>query len=300
MKALVGRLIGYVFIGSFCIAGPLLLLLALGTAVQRTALVLSGLRAQATVVGARASGSTRVTYAPVFEFTARDGRSYTVMSDVYGEESEIHFGSRLRVLYWPDRPQAARIDGFEPLWILPLVLGAVGAGFSVVPAIVLVSWMRRRAEAAAPDGREAARIAADRVSRGLRQALGVILIGVGSVCLATGIGLISTRASFNGSHIPAAIVGVLLIACGAQAGQWAAMGGRLSLVFGSAVASSLAVLFGWVAVYGNAAGFHGGMSVDGKGIAISSPAFARVLFAAVAILAGFASVWSWRQVFRSR
>ena len=43
-----------------------LVILALGTAVQRTALVMSGVREEGTVIGARVSGSIRATYAPVF------------------------------------------------------------------------------------------------------------------------------------------------------------------------------------------------------------------------------------------
>lgn len=302
MKELAGRLIGYLFIGSFCIAGPVLLMLALGKAVQRTALVMSGLRAQAVVIAAaRASGSSRPTYAPVFQFAATDGRTYTVISDVYGEESAVHFGSRLRVLYRPDHPESARIDAFAPLWTLPLVLGAVGLGFSVVPAIVLVSWMRRRAEVADPGRREAARAGADRLSRGLLRALGVVLIGVGSVFLLHGLGLVLTGSSFNGPHVPDVILGVLLVATGVQVGQWAAVGGRFSFVFASIVATSLAAMFGWVAVYGNSAGFHEMISVGGRAVASTGyPAIARTLFAAMSILAGLASVWSWRQVFRSR
>lgn len=301
MKELAGRLIGYLFIGSFCIAGPVLLMLALGTAVQRAALVMSGMRAEAVVIAERASGSSRVTYAPVFQFAAADGRAYTVISDVYGEESAVHFGSRLRVLYWPSHPESARIDAFAPLWTLPLVLGAVGFGFSVVPAIVLVSWMRRRAEAVDPGKREAARIAADRLSRGLWRALGIVLIGVGSVFLVKSFGIVLTGSSFNGSHVPDAILGALLIAIGVQAGRWVAADGRLSFVFAGIAATSIAALFGWVAVYGSSAGFHGGMSAGGRAVTwTGSPAIARTLFAGVSILAGLVSAWSWKQLFRSR
>ena len=301
MKELAGRLIGYLFIGSFCIAGPGLLMLALGTAVQRTALVMSAQRAEAVVIGARAGGSSRVTYAPVFQFAATDGRAYTVSSDVYGKESEIHFGSRVPVLYWPAHPESARMDAFAPLWTLPLVLGAVGLGFSVVPAIVLVSWMRRRAGAIDPGRREAARLAADRLSRGLRRALGAVLIAVGSVLLVNGFGLVSAGSSFNGSHVPDAILGVLLIATGVQVGQWGATGGRLSFAFASVVATSIAAMFGWVTLYGSSAGFHGGMSVGGRAVAwTGSAVIARTLFASVSILAALAAAWSWKQVFRSR
>jgi uncharacterized membrane protein len=300
MKEWAGRLIGYVFIGSFCLAGPLLVMLALVTAAQRTALVISGLRAQATVIGARQSGSSRPTYAPVFQFTASDGRSYTVSSDVYAQESAIHFGGRLQVLYWPDHPESARIDAFAPLWILPLVLGVVGGGFSVVPAIVLVSWMRRRAERAEPDKREAALVAADTVSRRLLQTLGAVLIAAGGALLASGIGLIPAGSRLNGAHIPAAAMGTLLAACGLQVGQWVT-NRRLSALVGGVVAASLALLFGWVALYGDAAGFHGAIGVGGRAAGWSgSHVLGRVLFGSVAILTALLSLWSWKQAFRSR
>jgi hypothetical protein len=290
-KELVGRLIAYVFLGSFCIAGPVLLLLALATAAQRAALLVSGLRAQATVIGAQQMGSTRVSYAPVFRFTASDGHSYTVSSDVYGKESAVRYGERLRVLYRPDHPEAARIDAFAPLWTLPLVLGVVGAGFCVVPAIVLVAWMRRRG----------AGVAADAVSRGFRRALGVLLIGAGGVLLAFALGIISTDQSVNGSRLLATTVGVLLVACGVQVGQWVAVGSHLSQVFGGVVVTALAVMFGWVAIFGEAAGFRVGMSVGGAQVTSgSSAAIARILFGVASLLTGLAALWAWKRLFISK
>ena len=300
MKEFVGRLIAYVFLGAFCIAGPLLLILGLGVAVQRTALVISGRHAEATVIGAQSMGSTRASYAPVFQFTASDGRTYSVSSDVYGNESAIRYGERVRVLYWPNHPEAARIDAFAPLWTFPLVAGVTGAGFCVIPAIMLVGWMRRRASEVAPDKREAARIAADTVSRGFRQTLGVLLTGAGGIILAFGLGVISTDRSVT-SHVLATTVGVLVVAAGVQVGQWVAMGSRLSQVFGSLVITSLAAMFGWVAICGDAASFHGSTSIGGAAVASSgSAAPARILFAVASALTGLASVWAWKQVFRLR
>jgi hypothetical protein len=301
MKEWVGRLIGYVFLGSFCIAGPLLLIFALGVAVQRAALVISGLHANATIIGALHSGSTRVTYAPVFRFTAGNGHTYTVNSDVYGKESEVRFGEHIQVIYSPRRPESARIDRFAPLWTLPLVAGGVGAGFSVVPAIMLVAWMRRRAGEVEPAKREAALIAADTVSRGFRRALGVLLITVGAVLLASGVGMISTESSVNGSRLFATTVGVLLVASGMQVGQWVAAGGRLSDLFGSVVATSMAAMFGWVAINGDAANFHGTVSVGGAAAGSGGSAtFARILFAAVSLLTAAVASWAWKRVLRPR
>jgi hypothetical protein len=301
MKEWVGRLIAYVFLGSFCIAGPLLLILALVTAAQRATLLISGLHAEATVIGARQQGSTRRTYAPVFQFTAGDGQSYTVSSDVYGKESAVKFGKRIPILYLPTHPESARIDTFAPLWAMPLVVGVVGAGFCVVPAIMLVAWMRRRAEKAGPDEREAARMAAETASLAFRRVLGAFLIVGGGVLLAFGVGAIPTDSSVNCARVLAMTVGVLLAASGVQVGQWVQMGSRPSRVFGSIVVTAMAVMFGWVAIYGDAANFHGGMSIGGTAIATGgSASLARIMFGAVSLLTWLASFWAWKQVFRPR
>lgn len=195
------------------------------------------------------------------------------------------------MLYRPDHPEAARIDAFAPLWTLPLVAGVVGAGFSVVPGIVWVAWLRRRG----------AVTAADTVTRGFRRALGVLLIGAGGVLLAFALGIVAAAQSPSGSRILATTMGVLLVACGLQVGQWVAPGSRLSRVCGSVVVTAMAVMFGWVAVFGDAAGFHGGMSVGGIGVTSGGSAgTARILFGVASVLTGLAASWAWKQVFRSR
>lgn len=99
------RIFAYYFIGSFATACLLLLAIAVGSG---------------------------------------DGRTYVVTSDVSGPESKYQFGQHLRVLYQPEHPDGARIDAFAPLWTLPLVAGIIGSAFSVVPAIVITGWRRRR------------------------------------------------------------------------------------------------------------------------------------------------------------
>ena len=141
---MVARLIASLFVGSFCIVGPLCLLVAAGSGLERAALVYSGLRAEGTVIAKRPSGSSHVTYAPVFQFTASDGRAYVVISDVSGRESAFSYGERVSVLYRPDHPESARIDAFAPLWTFPLVFGVVGAAFSVIPTLMWVNWKRKR------------------------------------------------------------------------------------------------------------------------------------------------------------
>ena len=302
MKTWVARLIAYVFLGSFCIAGPLLLVLALGTAVQRVSLIYSGLRAQGTVIAKRTTGSTRATYAPVFQFKASDGRTVTVNSDVYGEESAFSYGQRVQVLYRRDNPDSARLDKFGQLWTLPLVVGVVGAGFSIVPAIMLVAWMRRRAAAGGPGFMKLTQAGADNVSRLFRGALGVMLIGGGAFLLAVGLGFaLPDASSVKDSRVLVTSTGVLLSASGVLVAQWVAMESRLAHALGGAVITSMAVIFGWVAIFGEASGFSGGISIGGAAVSSSgSVTPARIAFGLGSVVFGLASMWAWRQVFRQR
>ncbi|HXQ64712.1 MAG TPA: DUF3592 domain-containing protein [Steroidobacteraceae bacterium] len=303
MKDLVARLIAYVFLGSFCIAGPLCLVIALGSAVQRAGLIFSGMRAEGTVIGKQQMGSTRVSYAPVVQFVASDGRAYVVSSDVYGRESAFKYGEHVNVLYRQDHPESARIDAFAPLWTFPLVFGVVGAAFSVVPAIVLASWMRRRRTSqGGPDSMDPAQVTNDTGRSGVRWALGLLLTGGGLALLAVGLNVAPSDAnSLDESRVFVICVGVLLAASGIQAGQWVATGSRLSHALGAVAITSMAVLFGWVAVYGQAAGFSGGVSIGGATVTSGrSVTPARIAFGIASILVALASAWAWKQVFRRR
>jgi hypothetical protein len=296
----IGRLIAYVFLGSFCIAGPLLLLVSLGTAVQRAVLVHSGLRADAIVIAKRQMASSRSSYAPLFQFTASDGRTYTVSSDVYGREADFSFGERVHVLYPQGRPQSARIDAFAQLWTSVLVTGVVGAGFSVVPAIVWVSWMRRR-RIASGDVQGAQRLV-DSAGAVTRWGLGLLLTGGGVVLIASGIAAIAPGAgSLRESRVFITSLGVLLAASGVLLGQWIVKGSRLYDALGGAVITSMAVIFGWVALYGESAGFSGGVSIGGAGMGSSGSATpARIAFGVASCLLALASLWAWKRVFSQR
>jgi hypothetical protein len=303
MKDLVARLIACVFLGTFCIVGPLCLLIALGSALQRAALIYSGLRAEGAVIGKQQMGSTRVTYAPVVQFAASDGRTYVVSSDVYGRETAFKYGGHVSVLYRQDHPESARIDAFAPVWTFPLVFGVVGAALSVVPAIVLASWMRRRRTSQGePDSMDPTYVSNNTGRSAARWALGLLLTGGGLALLAVGLRVApSDSASLNESRVFVICVGVLLAASGVLAGQWAATGSRLYHALGAVAITSMAVLFGWVAIYGQAAGFSGGVNIGGAAVTSGgSVTPARIAFGIASILVALASAWAWKQVFRHR
>lgn len=91
----------------------------------------------------RKPGSSRISLAPTFRFTAQNGVSYTVMSNIYEKPPTYVPGGSVPVLYPPDQPASARIDSFWQLWMPQFVLGVVGAGFSFIPLAVVLR--RRRA-----------------------------------------------------------------------------------------------------------------------------------------------------------
>jgi hypothetical protein len=294
------RIIAYGFIGAFAIGSLVLLAIAVGSTVQRAALIFSGSRAEGTVVSKKQVGHLKggaAAYAPMFQFTASDGRTYVVTSDLSGPESAYQFGQHLRILYRPDHPDGARIDAFAPLWTLPLVTGVVGAAFSIVPAMVVVGWRQRRRAGSS----EALRDEPDRTTgRGLRWAIGIVLTAGGLVLAGVGLG---SPNSASDTAVEARVlgtsVGVLLAASGVLVGEWVATGSRTYHALGGLVMTSMAVMFGWVAFFGQASGFSVAAGVGG--VAVSSGGgvtAARIAFGIASVLTGLASLWAWRQVLR--
>lgn len=298
MPSLGARIVAYGFIGAFAVGSLVLLTVAVGSTVQRATLIFSGSRAEATVVAKKEVGRLKggaPAYAPMLQFSASDGRMYVVTSDLSGPESMYRFGEHLRVLYKPDHPDGARIDAFAPLWTLPLVSGVVGAAFSLVPAMLVVNWVRRRSAARG----EALQSESDgTMGRGLRWALGIVLTGGGLVLAYGGL---ASLGSASYSSVEAGVlgicVGVLLAASGVLIGQWVRAGSRTYHALGGLMMTSMAVMFGWVAFFGKASGFNVEAAVGGAAVNLGGGVTAaRIAFGIASALAVLASLWAWRQV----
>jgi hypothetical protein len=137
----------YGFIGTFCLVGLLFLIIAAGSAVHRAVFIRAALHAEGTVIEMRPTHSTRTgagTYIPVFRYTAHDGSSYIIVSDVSVGSSSFSPGEKVNVLYQQGHPENARIDAFTLLWLYSLVFGIVGVVFSGIPALILVNRIRQR------------------------------------------------------------------------------------------------------------------------------------------------------------
>jgi hypothetical protein len=294
------RIFAYGFIGAFAIGSLVLLAIAVASTVQRVTLIFSGSRAEGTVIAKKQVGHLKggaAAYAPMLQFTASDGRTYVVTSDLSGAESAYRFGQHVRVLYPPTDPEGARIDAFAPLWTLPLVTGLVGSAFSVVPAIVVLSWRRRRRAGTS----EALQDESNRASgRRLRWGLGIVLTAGGLVLAGVGLGPVNSASDSSvEARVLGTTVGVLLAASGVLIGQWVATGSRIYHALGGLVMTSMAVMFGWVAVFGQASGFS--VAAGAGGAAVSSGGgvtAARIAFGIASVLTGLASLWAWRQVLR--
>ncbi len=120
-----------------------MLLVAAGTGIERALFIRSSSAAEGIVVAlGSVPGSTKKSLAPIFRFTAQNGMSFTVSSNIYERPSTWQLGANVRVLYQQDHPDNAHIDSFWQLWMPQFVLGIVGGGFSVIPLLILLG--RRR------------------------------------------------------------------------------------------------------------------------------------------------------------
>jgi hypothetical protein len=77
----------------------------------------------------RSGGEFGYDYAPVFSFTAADGNTFTVTSDVSSSPPGFRVGDSVRVRYDPADPQNARIHSFFQTWGSAVIFGAIGVGF---------------------------------------------------------------------------------------------------------------------------------------------------------------------------
>ena len=104
------------------------------------------------------------TYYPQVEFQTEDHRTIAFTSDTGSRPAAFDVGEPVRVLFDPARPEAARIDSFFQLWLLPLVLGGMGTVFSAFGLLATLSAIReslRRDGAFAAVGPETATMPAD-------------------------------------------------------------------------------------------------------------------------------------------
>jgi hypothetical protein len=142
------RILGFVRV-VFFVSGTCCLVLSAIFAIARAFFIRNAIEATGSVVRLeeRFNADTQsVEYAPVFGFVAKDGRSYTIPSQIATSPPEFVVGDTVRVLYPRNNPQKARIASFWQFWFLPVVLALVSAAHGcIVSALVLFErrWNRR-------------------------------------------------------------------------------------------------------------------------------------------------------------
>jgi Protein of unknown function (DUF3592) len=99
-----------------------------------------------TVVGLKATHRARrrrVTYAPVFRFVTEDGRPVTVVSHTSSNPPSFEPGEAVKVHYKKNHPDDAKIDSFGQLWLGDIVFGSVGAIFTAIGVLILLTTRKR-------------------------------------------------------------------------------------------------------------------------------------------------------------
>jgi hypothetical protein len=90
-------------------------------------------------------GST--TYRPTVRFINQQGKEIEFASSSSSNPPSYSEGQTVEILYLPDEPQKAEINGFFSLWGAPLILGGLGSAFFTVGASLLaVPMLKGRKE----------------------------------------------------------------------------------------------------------------------------------------------------------
>lgn len=125
------RLGRIVFASSFVIC----LLISLGFAIRTELFIHSAVRATGIVQRLDQRFDDQdisPQFAPVFQFRADDGQSYTVDSDTATGPPSFAVGQEIPVLYPKGKPSGAVIDSFWELWLVSMILIFIGIAHGVI------------------------------------------------------------------------------------------------------------------------------------------------------------------------
>ena len=132
----------------FGVIGLGLLAGAIALAVNTRAFIATAKHAPGTVtelVPKRDKDDGSVTYTPVVMFEAASGASVSFTSSFSSSPPAYDVGEKVDVLYSPDNPNEARINGFGSLWLGPIIMGGIGALFAAIGfGILFASRLNKR------------------------------------------------------------------------------------------------------------------------------------------------------------
>jgi len=126
----------------FCAGGGVLIVLGFHKYADSRTFVAGAKAAKGTVVGFEtfdAPGTDMrddIHYAMV-RYKTEDGRDVTFRGPSKDGLVRLKRGDEVRVLYYPDAPEKARVDSFMGLWFAAAILWVVGGGAIVIPLLTM-------------------------------------------------------------------------------------------------------------------------------------------------------------------
>jgi Protein of unknown function (DUF3592) len=126
----------------FLAVGGSLAIAALGRAFRRRAFLRASARTTGEVVGlAMVAGRPEPAFFPKIAFRTPSGRSVTFETGLGSSEPAFVVGQSVAVRYREDDPNRAELDSFLALWGTTVVFGALGFGFALVGAGLILGWI---------------------------------------------------------------------------------------------------------------------------------------------------------------
>ena len=153
MPSLPARIIAYFFVGILCAAGPVYVLIAAGTGLERDALSVpaSLLRASSDVAPSVPHRPTDKSRRPCLRLPRRTAPSFTITSNI-AEAPVLPGVLAIASCSLPARPSRERRTFryfFLQLWMPQVIVGIVGGAFSAMPFLIFVRRRRSATVAAA-------------------------------------------------------------------------------------------------------------------------------------------------------
>lgn len=133
MSNVIARMIAFFFVGILYAAGPLLLVIAIASAIPKAEFVFNSIAAEGKVISLERGYSkqfSKEVYKPVVRFTGGDGQIHLMIAESRAGLVRLKPGDSVRVIYLKDRPETARIDSIAQLWMPQLILGFIGGSFT--------------------------------------------------------------------------------------------------------------------------------------------------------------------------
>ncbi|PXY02920.1 DUF3592 domain-containing protein [Marinifilum breve] len=133
----------------FAIVGLIVLTGSFIVSMNRYAFVKASIKTEGEVVelvSVRSSSTTSssTTYAPCICFFDEHGRLVEFVSSISSSPASYDVGERVEIIYDPEAPEEARVNGFFHIWGLASVSGLFGAIFFTIGFLLIYSEKRKQ------------------------------------------------------------------------------------------------------------------------------------------------------------